>query len=98
MTSSEACVQGEVLKKYLHGGGDHQNVSKSFSVTISVMRNPGVLGGCKWWPPQSLRVAQAVSTHRSWLLAGCLQHHQGTCSWPHSALRATEARWVIIGK
>ena len=47
MTSSEACVQGEVLKKYPHGVGDHQNVSKSFSVTISVMRNPWVLGGCK---------------------------------------------------
>ena len=48
-------------------------------------------------PPQCLRVAQAVRIHRSWVLAGCLQHHQGTCSWPHSTLRATEARWVIIG-
>ena len=43
MTSSEARVEGEVLKKYMHGGGDHQNVSKSFSVIISVMRNPQVL-------------------------------------------------------
>ena len=49
-------------------------------------------------PPQCLRVAQALSTHRSWLLAGCLRHHQGTCSWPPRTLRATEARWVIIGK
>lgn len=49
-------------------------------------------------PPQCLRVAHAVSTHRSWLLAGCRQHHQGTCSWPHSTLRTTEAWWVIIGK
>lgn len=48
-------------------------------------------------PPQCLRVAQAVRIHRSWVLAGCLQHHQGTCSWPHSTLRATEAWWVIIG-
>lgn len=40
--TSEARVQGEVLKIYARGG-DHQNVSKSFAVTISVIRNPRVL-------------------------------------------------------
>ena len=37
------------LKKIYAWGWRPSNVSKSFSVTISVMRNPRVLWGCKWW-------------------------------------------------